>query len=399
LAKLVRDKIPEIVRRRGMRIKTHVAKDAEYWRSLKEKIFEEMQELSADGNPAELVDVLEIVKAMADFKGIGPAQLERLRKEKEKQSGGFKKRIISDSFGSDKAEGYTLATQRDVESAVRLREVYKTKHGNGRVVVIGGSDVFHGAPALASGAAQCVLAALRTGVGYATAFVPRDVLAQNRRLSPNIIVKPLGASNLGLSDFEMLSKEIGKADCLVIGNGISDSSQSLRATSKIISYAVRESKNVVADAGAIRALSEYPVKLGMNVVITPNEKEFMLLHNEELDPKNLRRRIDAALSVARKMGCIVLMKGHDTIVTDAERVKVVSSKSSVLAVMGTGDVLAGIIGGLASRSGDSFTAAVAGAYLHSKIGDALSKSMGNHILASDVIDCLPKAMKKFDRNY
>ena len=93
----------------------------------------------------------------------------------------------------------------------------------------------------------------------------------------------------------------------------------------------------------------------------------------------------------------MLLKGHETVVTDGKRTKIIRAKSSALAVMGTGDVLSGMIGAYAAKNNDLFVAGVAGAYLHAMIGDALYKEKGNHILASDVVDGIPKILKKFDK--
>lgn len=399
MAKLVRDKIPSIVKKRGMTIRTHIAKDAEYWRYLKEKLLEETEELSSNPSADELVDILEVVYAMSKFRKMSTANLEKLRKEKEAKIGAFGGRIISDYFRVSKGANYTIATANDLKLVMKARDVYSTKRENGRVTIIGGSENFHGAPVLASNATYSVLAALRVGIGYATTFVPRSVLAQNRSLSPNVIVRPLNLNNLNTKDFQMLAKAIDNSECVVMGNGLGRKTDSLKSVSKLISYALRKSKNVVIDADAIYSVKVNRIRLNKNFLVTPNEKEFSLFWKESLDPKNLEARINAAVSVSNQLNCTILLKGHDTIVTDGTRTKIISSKSSALGTMGTGDVLSGIIGGFAANNNDLFKAAVAGAYLHSRIGDLLHSEKGNHILASDVIDYIPKILRKLDRNY
>jgi predicted house-cleaning noncanonical NTP pyrophosphatase (MazG superfamily) len=96
--KLVRDKIPEIIRKRGAKPIIHIANKKEYWKTLKEKLREEVNEFLMNSNKDELVDILEIIYAICDFKKIDKNELERLRKKKSKERGGFKKRIILDEI-------------------------------------------------------------------------------------------------------------------------------------------------------------------------------------------------------------------------------------------------------------------------------------------------------------
>ena len=94
--KLVRDKIPEIIKNKGEVPITHVASDDEYWEKLKEKLQEEIDEFMKDNNEEELVDVLEIIYAICTHKKIDMKELELLRKKKAEERGGFKDKIILD---------------------------------------------------------------------------------------------------------------------------------------------------------------------------------------------------------------------------------------------------------------------------------------------------------------
>jgi predicted house-cleaning noncanonical NTP pyrophosphatase (MazG superfamily) len=94
--KLVRDKIPEIIKKKGVVPITHIAGDEEYWQKLKEKLLEEVDEFLKDGNEEELADILEVIYAICDFKKIDKNKLELLRKKKAEQRGGFKNKIILD---------------------------------------------------------------------------------------------------------------------------------------------------------------------------------------------------------------------------------------------------------------------------------------------------------------
>ena len=290
-----------------------------------------------------------------------------------------------------------LANTDDLRVAAVPRSLFSNKSDNGRVLIIGGSAEYHGAPILASTSAYNTLAALRTGAGYAFLYVPQRIQDVARKLSPSLIVRSFGEENIGQGRLEGIKKEIESCDSLVIGMGIGREKSTLRAAEKLIDYALSKNKKIVIDADAIYAV-KYLKRLNKNVVLTPQDREFKELSGKIPERYSEKTRIKAAASLAKKLNACILLKGHNTVVTDGKRVKIVSSKSSALATMGTGDVLSGIIGGYMATGNDAFTAAVAGAYLHSRIGDLLNKEKGNHILSSDLLGKIPEVLKKFDKN-
>ncbi|MDE1873600.1 MAG: NAD(P)H-hydrate dehydratase [Candidatus Micrarchaeota archaeon] len=289
----------------------------------------------------------------------------------------------------------TLASARDLNLASRPRDIHSNKRDNGRILVIGGSSGFHGAPVLVSNAAYLTLAAMRTGTGYAITCVPKSIISPVRKLSPNLIVRPLSGENLNSRDLQELKGEARRADCIVIGPGLGRSRATIKTIAKLISYCLKLEKRLLIDADAILAIRSLRGRLGRNVLITPNDHEFHMLSRAELVDRNAR--IDAVRSLASRLGANVLLKGHVTIISDGKRVKLVESKTATLATMGTGDVLSGIIGGYMTRNGNAFVSAVAGAYLQAKIGDLLYKEKGYHAIATDVLDYIPKILKKYDR--
>lgn len=92
--KLVRDKIPEIIRARGVEPVTRVAGDEEYWQKLREKLEEEVKEFLQAENAEELADILEVIHAICDHKGFSRQEVRLLRRKKAEDRGGFKARII-----------------------------------------------------------------------------------------------------------------------------------------------------------------------------------------------------------------------------------------------------------------------------------------------------------------
>ena len=92
--KLVRDRIPYILKGEKLEPIIHIADDEEYEKKLKEKLQEEVKEYIKENNKDELSDILEVINAICDFKNIDKEELEIIRKDKKKKRGGFEKRII-----------------------------------------------------------------------------------------------------------------------------------------------------------------------------------------------------------------------------------------------------------------------------------------------------------------
>jgi predicted house-cleaning noncanonical NTP pyrophosphatase (MazG superfamily) len=94
--KLVRDKIPEIIKQNGEEPITHIAEEKEYEKALINKLHEEIAEFLENPSVEEMADVVEVMRAICSLKGINVDNLEKVRREKENKRGGFEKRIILD---------------------------------------------------------------------------------------------------------------------------------------------------------------------------------------------------------------------------------------------------------------------------------------------------------------
>ncbi len=92
--KLVRDKIPEIMKSAGKNPITHSASDDEYWEKLKEKLSEEVNEFLNNSNKEELADILEVINAICYFKDISMEEIEFAMQKKAEQKGIFNDKII-----------------------------------------------------------------------------------------------------------------------------------------------------------------------------------------------------------------------------------------------------------------------------------------------------------------
>jgi len=94
--KLIRDKIPEIIKKVNKKPITHIASEEEYWKKLKEKLLEETKEFIEEPNEEELSDILEVINAICKYKNFSRERINKIQKEKAEKRGSFNKRIILD---------------------------------------------------------------------------------------------------------------------------------------------------------------------------------------------------------------------------------------------------------------------------------------------------------------
>jgi len=279
----------------------------------------------------------------------------------------------------------------DVKRVVRPRQPDSSKRDFGCLLVVGGSEVYSGAPALAG------MAGLRTGTGLVVVAAPTSVASTVRAYSPNLIVRPLSGKVVNAGDMDELTKLLESSDALVLGPGIGLDHETREVIPTIVEMAAQKRKPTLIDADAIRALADRRSLLrGANAVITPHVGEFRAISGSDV-PNGWRQRTTICKKFAMEYSCIVLLKGHNTVISDGRNVKVNRTGNPGMAVGGTGDVLSGIIGAFLAQGADRFFSAVAGAYVHGLAGDIVCKRKGFHMVASDLIEALPTVLRRYDR--
>ena len=262
-----------------------------------------------------------------------------------------------------------------------LRKRGEHKGENGRVLVIGGSKDYIGAPALAG------MAAFRTGVDIVTIAAPEKVAWTINSYSPDLITKKFDGDFFNWDNVKDLIEFAEKFDVILIGNGMGLEP----GTGDLIREVVdRLPQPKVIDADAIKALHG---KMDIfNAVLTPHSKEFEIFSGERL-PGGLDEKA-ALVKLYAKKNKIILLKGPVDIITDGETVRYNYTGNNGMTIGGTGDVLAGITAGLAAQSNDLFNSAFAAAYLNGAVGDYLLKKKGIGFTASDIVELIPKIKKK-----
>jgi ADP-dependent NAD(P)H-hydrate dehydratase len=271
------------------------------------------------------------------------------------------------------------------------------KGDNGIVLVVGGSRIYHGAPVLAS------IAALRSGIDLVYTAVPSINVESTRSYSPNLIVIPLVDQRLTMGSAARLIKTLPKkVDVATIGMGMNIAKK--EALLSLIEKLLKNGTKLVLDASALIPEILPQIK-GSGCIITPHGGEYMRIFETELKHynnynNNNNSEIEQILDVvnnAKRYGITIILKGWKNIISNGELTTVIERSTPAMTVGGTGDVLAGLVGGLFSKLNSSFDASCAAVYINGIAGFMAYQKSGLHIVASDLLDNLPQVLKNFDQ--
>ena len=275
----------------------------------------------------------------------------------------------------------------------KLMERKKTSHKgeNGYALIVGGSEEYVGAIALAG------LAALRTGCDHVTIAAPEKVAWTVNRYSPDLITHKVKGKSFSIKNAKEVIKFSEKFDAVLIGNGIT------AKANKFCQHFLRKSnklKVVVADA--LRSMS---FKDFSNSILTPHEgelkdmlarsgKDFLLPKLKQSNAKEKAEILQGNLRYFLQNNNVLLLKGATDIIISRNKVAYNRTGNQGMTKAGTGDVLAGLIVGFLAKTKDLFKSAVAGSYINGLVGDQLlKKKKGYTFIASDILEDLNKIKK------
>lgn len=287
----------------------------------------------------------------------------------------------------------------------------------GTVCVVGGQAVLP--RIMIGGPAFTATAALRSGAGLAVLAVPRPILPAALTIAPSATglalpidehrrIRPSEAA-------ELFDERMSEFDCMAIGPGLGADEPQQRLVVRLIA---QDDAPVVVDADALNALAQLPgfqQDFHARAVLTPHPGEFMRLASSlgiQGDPSDPDDRPAAAASLAQRLGCVVVLKGAATIVSDGIETWKNPTGNVALATAGTGDVLTGIIAGFIAQFGRAhmgsgtkqvtpeqqgglglYDCARLGVYLHGLAADRWARRHGEAgLLASDLLNELPDAL-------
>lgn len=268
-------------------------------------------------------------------------------------------------------------TEKDMDK-LPLRSGDSHKGTFGKVLVVAGSQTIGGAAYLAAAGAY------RSGAGLVKVYTPRENRISMQTLLPEALLEIYDRDR---PKVKQLQQCIAWADVIVIGPGLGTD----RMAEKIFKYVLQKSKvPVVADADAVNILGKSKTCLLDKkdpVILTPHIQEMARLTGKTKE-EILENPMGAAKDFVEDYPVTLVLKNARTIVAkDGELLYLNTSGNSGMATGGSGDVLAGMLGGLIAQGMDPSEAARLGVYLHGKAGDAAAKVKGQYsMLATDILD-------------
>ena len=273
-----------------------------------------------------------------------------------------------------------------VKNLLPKRNPKSHKGQNGKVLIIGGSIDFHGAPILSA------LGALYSGADLVYIYVPECNFECTRGMYPDFIVKKYAGEFLTEAHAEEIIKFGRDCDSLVIGPGLGERESTIKAVGEIV-------KNLhiptVIDADALmilKKIEKFP--LPQSIVITPHQNEFHnLIERDILVDKDDPKSIVILRSIAMDLHISVLLKGPiDYVSSEEGMVELNFTGNAGMTVGGTGDVLAGMVGTFLAQGMEAFDAARSAAFINGVAGDILYKQKGPHFSATELAMTLPYAL-------
>jgi NAD(P)H-hydrate epimerase len=273
----------------------------------------------------------------------------------------------------------------------------------GTVCVLGGQGadprVMLGGPAFAA------VGALRAGAGLAVLAVPAPLMAAGLTVAPSATGLALPVDRAGRLDpsgvAALLDSYLPQFDCLAVGPGLGDDEPQRRIMARLIS---REDVPLVIDADALNALAgltDFGRDLKAEAVLTPHPGEYRRLAATlgiDADPAGAETRTAAAQELAQRLGCVVVLKGAGTVVSDGLETWTNATGNVALATAGTGDVLTGVIAGLVAQHARTdglslYDCARLGVAAHGLAADRWSAAHGDTgLLAEELLEELPHVM-------
>ncbi|MFW9987645.1 MAG: NAD(P)H-hydrate dehydratase, partial [Candidatus Odinarchaeota archaeon] len=268
----------------------------------------------------------------------------------------------------------------------RRRDTHKGEFG--KVLIIGGSKNYSGAPAYAS------LAGINFGIDLVITYVPEIIANALRNYSPNMIVRSNKGYWLKKSALEDLTELIKWADSILIGPGLGLEQETEELLVELLKILKELKKSFILDADALKLIKNHLNLIkSLPVILTPHEGELKIMTGLELPPyDNMVERSKIILDLAKKLDLTLLLKGPYDYISNGKQIKINRTGCPEMSVGGTGDILAGLCACFNAIKNSSFQSACSAVFLNGYIGEYCKTNIGNHFTAMDMVNNINKAI-------
>ena len=277
----------------------------------------------------------------------------------------------------------------DLLPTLKKRKIDNYKGQFGKILIIGGSKDYSGAPAYAS------LAAINFGCDLVITYTPSAVGDVIKSYSPNLIVRSSKGDWLTIKAYDEISKLIDWADTILIGPGMGLEKETDELFVKILEKLNPIQKKLVLDADALKLVRNHlDLIKGKDVILTPHEGELKIIKNLELPRySDIEKRGEMILKIAKEINSILLLKGPYDYISDGHALKINKTGCPEMSIGGTGDVLAGLCASFLATKNTAFKSACTAAFLNGYLGEFCLKNVGPRFTTMDMITNLNNCIK------
>ena len=295
--------------------------------------------------------------------------------------------VIVSSIGIPKSVEF-LTGIGDFKFSLKERDEFSKKGDNGRVLVIGGSDRYSGAPAISA------LASLACGVDICVVAAPKAISNVIRSFSPSLIVWSYKGDFLSEENVKQVLElaQSYEFDSIVVGPGLGTREETLSAIISLLDEI--KDRRLVIDADALKALSSSEIKFKLdNVIMTPHLGELSRMLTAKIG-NSVASRLEAAREASQKFNSTIFLKGPIDTIVSGDKVKFNVTGNALMTVGGTGDILSGMCATLMAWGNQAFKAACAASFVNGFIGDMLRDENLYSISPIDIISRIPETFKR-----
>ncbi|MFX1378270.1 MAG: NAD(P)H-hydrate dehydratase [Promethearchaeota archaeon] len=347
----------------------------------KEKIFVVSIDLPSGMNPNSGTVVHKAVKA--DL----VVALHRIKKGLEPKSD-YINEIVVRSIGIP-YEADLYVGKGDLIPTLKVRKIDNHKGQFGRMLVVGGSKNYSGAPAYSS------LTGINFGIDLVITYVPEVVGDILRSYSPNMIVRTNPGNWLNMDSFNEISELIEWSNAIVIGPGLGKKKETKELLINLLEKMNNEEKNYVLDADALKLVKDnLDLLKKRNAILTPHEGELKIMTGIELPMYNkIEERSNVVLKLAQDLEVTLLIKGVYDYISDGKNIKINRTGCPEMSIGGTGDVLAGLCACFLATKNSPFESACSAAFLNGIIGEYCKLNIGDRFTALDMTKNINNALR------
>ncbi len=301
------------------------------------------------------------------------------------------KEIVVRSIGIPHEASFFIG-KGDLIPTLKIRKVDNHKGQFGRILVIGGSKNYSGAPAYSS------LTGINFGIDLVITYVPEVIGDVLRNYSPNMIVRTSPGNWLNMDSFNEISELIKWSNAIVIGPGLGQQKETEELLIKLLEKMNSEGKNYILDADALKLVKgNLDLLKGKNVILTPHEGELKIITGIELPSYDkIEERSNQILKIAQDLDVTFLIKGVYDYISDGKNLKINRTGCPEMSIGGTGDVLAGLCACFLATENKIFDSACSAAFLNGIIGEYCKLNIGARFTALDMTKNINKALRNIN---